>query len=90
MGWVDPEHLPVLERDWRYTRMLNLTRRLLAERERAMPTCSCTGGQTTVRDEAGQEHTVPCEACDGTGVLPTYADNEDNGEADAGGSATSA
>lgn len=27
MGWVDREHIPTLEQDWRYTRLLNLTRR---------------------------------------------------------------
>jgi hypothetical protein len=82
MGWVDPQWIPTLQRDGRYVRLLNMTQRLLEERERerAMPKCSCTGGQTTVVDENGKTVTVQCTACDGTGELPNYADNEDNGE----------
>ncbi|GGM23217.1 hypothetical protein GCM10010129_79470 [Streptomyces fumigatiscleroticus] len=82
MGWVDPKWIPVLRADGRYTRLLNLTQRLLAERERLMPTCTnCQGGQVTVRDPDGREYTVDCSACDGTGVLPERADNEDDGRA---------
>lgn len=84
MGWVDPQWIPVLQRDGRYVRLLNLTQRLLDEREqtreRPVPKCSCTGGQTTVVDADGNPTTVPCTACDGTGELPSYADNEDNGQ----------
>ncbi|MFH8410753.1 hypothetical protein ACH4FX_39170 [Streptomyces sp. NPDC018019] len=83
MGWVDPQWIPVLQRDGRYVRLLNLTQRLLEEREREQPVpkCSCTGGQTTVVDDQGNQTTVRCDACGGTGELPTYADNEDNGKA---------
>ncbi|GAA0500640.1 hypothetical protein [Streptomyces olivaceiscleroticus] len=81
MGWIDPKYIPVLQEDWRYTRLLNLTRRLLDERTVAVPTCSCNGGRITVRDEHGNETTVECDACHGTGQLPTYRDNEDDGQA---------
>lgn len=82
MGVVDPKYIPTLQRDWRYTRLLNLTQRLLEER--TVPKCSCDGGRTTVRDADGNETTVPCETCGGNGELPTYADNEDNGQASGG------
>lgn len=85
MGWVDPRYIPALREDGRYTRLLNLTERLLAEREAAVvvPTCgSCQNGQVAVTDtETGQTYTIPCERCDGTGTVPEYADNEDNGRA---------
>ncbi|GGZ42594.1 hypothetical protein [Streptomyces poonensis] len=82
MGWVDPKWIPALRADGRYTRLLNLTQRLLAERERLMPQCTnCQGGQVTVRDPDGREYTADCPACDGTGVLPERADNEDDGRA---------
>ncbi|CAM5327813.1 MULTISPECIES: hypothetical protein [Streptomyces] len=86
MGWVDPQWIPTLQRDGRYGRLLTLTQRLLEEREqkqeRPVPKCTCTGGQTTIRDADGHETTVQCDACQGTGELPTYADNEDNGQAE--------
>lgn len=76
MGWVDPQWIPVLQRDGRYVRLLNMTRRFVEERERAVSKCSCTGGQTTVKDADGNEATVPC---DGSWELPTYSGHEDNG-----------
>ncbi|MYW62482.1 hypothetical protein GTY65_00035 [Streptomyces sp. SID8379] len=79
MGWVDREHIPALEQDWRYARLLNLTKRLL---EAEVPKCgNCQGGSITVRDADGNETTVPCGQCDGTGETGNPADNEDNGEA---------
>ncbi|MGW2861902.1 hypothetical protein [Streptomyces sp. NPDC001205] len=78
MGWVDPEYIPVLQQDHRYTRLLNLTQRLLEER---VPRCgNCTGGTITIRDEDGNETTVQCSNCQGTGEVGTMADNEDNGQ----------
>jgi hypothetical protein len=35
----------------------------------------------TLKDANGNEYTVPCDACDGTGTIPTPEDNEDNGQA---------
>lgn len=82
MAWVDREHLPALEDDWRYARMINLTRRLL---EAKVPACgNCSGGTITVRDADGNETTVECGECGGTGEVGTLADNEDNGEASGG------
>lgn len=79
MAWVDREHIPVLEQDYRYTRLLNLTRRLL---EAEVPVCgNCSGGTITVRDDDGNEITVDCDACGGTGEVGTMQDNEDDGQA---------
>ncbi|WP_069883496.1 hypothetical protein [Streptomyces luteocolor] len=79
MGWVDRQHIPALQQDWRYTRLLNLTRRLLEER---MPACgNCTDGEITVVDGDGNETSVQCDACGGTGEVGAMADNEDDGEA---------
>ncbi len=89
MGVVDPQWIPALREDGRYGRLLNLVQRLAEQRERerehAVPICgSCQGGQVTVKDASGAEHTIQCERCDGTGSVPETADNEDNGKA-AGG-----
>lgn len=82
MGWVDKEHIPALQQDWRYTRLLNLTRRLLEAR---MPACTnCSGGTITVKDADGNETTLDCTACDGTGEIPNPVDNEDDGQASGG------
>lgn len=82
MGWIDREHIPAIEQDDRYTRLINLTLRLLEER---VPTCgNCTSGQVTVQDADGNKTTMPCPQCEGTGTLPTRADNEDNGQAGSG------
>ncbi|WP_420032280.1 hypothetical protein ACN2WE_05300 [Streptomyces sp. cg28] len=81
MGWVDREHIPALEQDWRYARLLNLTRRLL---EAQVPTCQntgCNGGQITVKDTQGHETTVQCDACGGSGEVGNPVDNEENGQA---------
>ncbi|MEW2393028.1 hypothetical protein AB0933_32175 [Streptomyces venezuelae] len=79
MGWVDRKYIPVLAQDYRYARMLNLTRRLVEAR---VPACSnCVGGTITVRDADGNETVVDCDACGGTGTVGTLADNEDNGQA---------
>ncbi|WP_428956175.1 hypothetical protein [Streptomyces sp. cg35] len=79
MGWVDPRYIPALEQDWRYGRLLNLTRRLLEAR---MPRCgNCSGGTITVRDADGNETTVQCGQCGGTGEIGTPVDNEDDGRA---------
>lgn len=78
MGWVDPEHIPALQQDWRYTRLLNLTQRLLEDRR--MPKCTnCQGGQITMTDADGNTTTVTCGQCAGTGEVGTPVDNEDNG-----------
>lgn len=75
MGWVDREHIPALEQDWRYTRLLNMARRLLEVR---VPAGNCVGGAITVRDADGNETAVTCDACGGSGEVCTLADNEDN------------
>ncbi|MFJ2774783.1 hypothetical protein [Streptomyces sp. NPDC087300] len=79
MAWVDKEQVPALEQDWRYTRLLNLTRRLLEDRMRACG--NCCDGQITVRDDDGSETTVDCDACGGTGEVGALADNEDDRQA---------
>ncbi|QEU97591.1 hypothetical protein CP970_26585 [Streptomyces kanamyceticus] len=80
MGWVDREHIPTIEQDWRYTRLINMTKRLLEAKLAA--TCSnCTDGTITIRDGDGNETTIECTACGGTGMAPTLQDNEDNGQA---------
>lgn len=94
MGWVDREHLPVLAEDWRYTRLINLTKRKLrvallrrlagdlkSLEEQLATQCTCNQGQVTVKDSDGNEYTVPCSACDGSGTIPAPEDNEDNGQA---------
>jgi transcription elongation factor Elf1 len=79
MSWVDPEHIPTLQQDWRYTRLLNLTQRLLEE---TVPKCgNCQGGKVTVKDADGKETTVNCGACGGSGETGNPVDNEDNGRA---------
>ncbi|MFH9073208.1 hypothetical protein [Streptomyces alboflavus] len=79
MGWVDREHIPTLEGDWRYARLINMTKRLL---EQCMPVCgNCSGGTVTIVDDDGNTTVVVCDACDGTGEVGTLADNEDNGQA---------
>ncbi|GAA1887867.1 hypothetical protein GCM10009837_07100 [Streptomyces durmitorensis] len=79
MAWVDRRHIPALEQDHRYGRLLNATKRLLEEH---VPACGeCTGGTKTVRDADGNETIVDCLACGGTGEVGTMADNEDNGQA---------
>ena len=80
MGWVDKEHIPALQQDWRYDRLFNLTRRLLEEQR--VPKCgNCQGGQVTMRDADGRETTVTCGQCGGSGEIPNPVDNEDNGRA---------
>ncbi|MFH8613062.1 hypothetical protein ACH4D5_36900 [Streptomyces sp. NPDC018029] len=82
MAWVDREHIPALEKDHRYARLLNLTKRLL---EDDVPACgNCTGGTITVQDADGNETTVDCQACVGCGEVGTLQDNEGNGQADGG------
>lgn len=82
MGWVDPEHIPTLQQDWRYTRLLNLTQRLLKE---CVPACgNCSGGTITVKDGDGNETTVTCGQCQGSGHVDNPVDNEDNGQAGGG------
>jgi hypothetical protein len=82
MSWVDREHIPALEQDWRYGRLINLTRRLLEER---VPTCgNCQGGQITVKDADGNETTILCGQCQGRGEVGNPVDNEDNGQAGGG------
>jgi hypothetical protein len=79
MAWVDREHIPTLEQDHRYVRLINLSKRLL---EAKVPACgNCTGGTITVRDADGNETTVDCGECQGTGEVGTLVDNEENGEA---------
>lgn len=79
MAWVDRRYIPTLEQDPRYTRLINLTRRLL---EDAVPACgNCVGGTITMRDGDGNETTVTCGECGGTGEVGTLQDNEDNGQA---------
>ncbi|MEU6820887.1 hypothetical protein ABZ921_09675 [Streptomyces atriruber] len=80
MGWVDRQYIPAFEQDWRYARLLNLTKRLAEAR---VPACSnCVGGTITVRDSDGNETVVTCDACERTGEVGTLADNEDNGQDD--------
>ncbi|MFB7747673.1 hypothetical protein [Streptomyces sp. NPDC056132] len=82
MGWVDREHIPTLQQDWRYGRLLNLTRRLLEER---VPQCgNCADGTITVTDGAGNTTPMTCGLCQGTGETPTPVDNEQNGQASGG------
>lgn len=81
MGWIDKEHIPALEQDWRYTRLINLTKRLLEEQVPKCGNTGCNGGQITVRDDNGHETTMPCPACGGTGEVGNPVDNEDNGRA---------
>ncbi len=84
MGWVDREHIPALQQDWRYSRLLNLTRRLLEARVPKCPNPECNGGQITMRDADGRETTLSCGACGGTGEVGAPVDNEDNGRAGGG------
>lgn len=80
MGWIDREHIPAIERDGRYGRLINLTLRLLEAR---VPACgNCTGGWITIRDDDGHETSVRCENCQGAGTVPSPVDNEENGRAD--------
>ena len=84
MGWVDKQHIPALEQDWRYGRLINLTRRLL---EAKVPKCGntgCNGGQITITDDHGNQTTTPCPACGGSGETGTPVDNEDDGRAGGG------
>ncbi|WP_120727073.1 hypothetical protein [Streptomyces hundungensis] len=79
MGWVGPEYIPIRQQDHRYARLLKLTRRLLEER---VPRCgNRTGGAITIRDDQGNQTTVQCSNCQGTGETGTLPDNEDNGRA---------
>ncbi|MEU4178148.1 hypothetical protein [Streptomyces sp. NPDC026589] len=79
MGWADREYIPVLEQDWRYTRLLQLTRQLLCEQEGQETTrmfwCPhCQDGKITV-----DGHSVDCGACAGTGDPPAQpADSEED------------
>lgn len=79
MGWVDLEYIPVLEQNWRYTRLLHLTRQLLCEREgqekaRISRCPHCQDGKVTV-----DGHSVDCGACAGTGDAPAQpADSEED------------
>lgn len=56
MGWVDREHIPTLEQDWRYGRLINLTRRLLEERVPACGNCQGRGevGNPVDNEDNGQ------------------------------------
>ncbi|MFI6879862.1 hypothetical protein ACIBL6_41115 [Streptomyces sp. NPDC050400] len=81
MGWVDRERIPTLEQDWRYGRLINLTRRLLEARMPACTNAGCQGGQITVQDQDGNETTVVCDVCGGSGEVGVPADNEDDGRA---------
>ncbi|QES25865.1 hypothetical protein DEJ47_04810 [Streptomyces venezuelae] len=82
MAWGDREHIPALEQDWRYTRLLNLTRRLL---DAPVPACgNCTGGTITVQDADGNETTIDCGECGGSGEVGAMVDNEDDGQAGGG------
>lgn len=79
MAWVDREHIPALEQDHRYARLLNLSKRLLEEH---VPACgNCIGGTITVQDGDGNETTVDCGQCGGSGEVGILQDNEDNGQA---------
>lgn len=79
MAWVDKQHIPALEGDHRYTRLINLSKRLLEER---VPACgNCIGGTITMQDADGNQTTVTCGECQGSGEVGTLQDNEDNGEA---------
>ncbi|GAA0473872.1 hypothetical protein [Streptomyces olivaceiscleroticus] len=84
MGRIDPKYLPLIADDWRYARLIKLSKRLLEERV-AQPCGNCEQGRIMVRDENGDEYTVSSEACNGTSTAPTLADNEDNGQAGTGG-----
>ena len=79
MAWVDREHIPALEGDHRYARLINLSKRLLEERVPARG--NRVGGTITMRDTDGNETTVDCGECGGSGEVGTMADNEENGEA---------
>ncbi|MBD0742171.1 hypothetical protein [Streptomyces sp. CBMA152] len=82
MGWIDRQHIHLIADDPRYQRLINLSKRLLEER---VPTCgNGNGGTITTRDNDGNETTVTCDNCQGTGTVGTTADNEDNGPASGG------
>jgi hypothetical protein len=69
MGWVDPEHIPTLEQDWRYGRLINLTRRLL-EAQPPQPSVSPSALPDTGHRNrhAGSVSDEPCPACQGSGL----------------------
>ncbi|WP_050506574.1 hypothetical protein [Streptomyces rimosus] len=88
MGWVDPQYIPLLQRDWRYSRLLRATEQLARRRERerreqrarenAMR-CGCQDGQTTVLGADGRPCTVQCTRCDGSGEVPDPVDDPRDG-----------
>ncbi|MFH8597878.1 hypothetical protein [Streptomyces rimosus] len=88
MGWVDPQCIPVLQRDWRYSRLLRATEQRARRRERerreqraqedAMR-CGCWDGQATVPSAAGRTYTVQCTRCDGSSEVPDPVDDPRDG-----------
>lgn len=69
MGWVDPQYIPVLQRDWRYSRLLRATEQLARRRERERREqraredairCGCQDGQINVLGADGRPYTVQC------------------------------
>ncbi len=91
MGWVDPQYIPVLLRDWRYSRLLRATEQLARRRERergehwAREDAMRCGCQATVLDADGRPYTVQCTRCDGSGEAPGPADDPRVGHGAYGG-----
>lgn len=82
MGRVDLEYIPVLEQDWRYARLLHLTRQLLCERKgqetaRISRCPHCQDGKATV-----DGHSVDCGACAGAGGRARAARGQRRGRDD--------
>lgn len=88
MGWVDPQYIPVLQKDWRYSRLLRATEQMARRREQERREqraredavrCGCQNGQTTVVGTDGQSYTVQCTRCDGTGEVADPVDGPRDG-----------
>lgn len=76
-AWGDRRHTPALEQDWRYTRLLNLTKDPGVD----MPAGEdCDATTVTVRNAAGNETSIDRLTYGGAGDAGTLPDNEDDGQ----------